>query len=138
MLLLAILGCSLPLGSTESAHLVERPQNVPPEATAVHLDATGIRVDGQPVVPADALRSDLVNGIEGDLLDALGASTGPVWLNASPDTPWMLVRKLVVTAKQCLSFAKEYDRNNCAKCFAKGGKRYIERASRKEKLYNIL
>ena len=100
MLLLAILGCSLPLGSTESAHLVERPQNVPPEATAVHLDATGIRVDGQPVVPADALRSDLVNGIEGDLLDALGASTGPVWLNASPDTPRMLVRKLVVTANE--------------------------------------
>ena len=30
---------------------------------------------------------------------------------------------IVVVAKQCMSFAKDYDRSNCAKCFAKGGKR---------------
>ena len=28
------------------------------------------------------------------------------------------------TAKQCFDYKKEYDRNNCAKCFAKGGKKY--------------
>jgi hypothetical protein len=27
------------------------------------------------------------------------------------------------TAKQCFDYKAEYDRNNCAKCFAKGGKR---------------
>jgi hypothetical protein len=31
--------------------------------------------------------------------------------------------QIVVAIKQCMSFAKDYDRSNCSKCFAKGGKR---------------
>jgi hypothetical protein len=38
--------------------------------------------------------------------------------------------KLVVVGKQCLKFAKEYDRNNCAKCFAKGGRRIYKIGNR--------
>jgi len=41
--------------------------------------------------------------------------------------------KIVVTAKQCLSFNKDYDRSNCAKCFAKGGRRIYKIGNAKGK-----
>lgn len=93
-LILALLACG-----TTSEPAPTRPDQVPADAVSIHLDERALWVDGVQVDPRSALEVDLTDGIHEPLLAALTADR-PAWVSAPADTPWMLVRKLLVTADE--------------------------------------
>lgn len=94
LLLLTLLAC----GSGSDGSTPSRPSDVPDGAVAVRLTADGVQVDGTQILEREPFEADLTDGIDETLLAALPKQGTEAWIDAPGDTPWMLVRKLVVTA----------------------------------------
>lgn len=92
--LAALVGC---FGAPDDAP--ERPDTVPGDAVEIRLTARDLQVDGQRVDSRENLEADLVDGLHDPLLAALDGGEN-AWIQAPGDTPWMVVRKLIVTANE--------------------------------------
>lgn len=88
--LLACLGTSAPVGP---------PPPVPADALEVSLVEEGVRVGAELVVPSEELHADPNEGLHKALIERLQEQPR-VFLRASEDSPWMMVRKLVNSAQQ--------------------------------------
>lgn len=97
LVLLTLLGCGGPAATDPPP---ARPANVPADAVELRLSAASLTVDGVEVDPRAALEVDLVDGIHAPLLEALAGGRPSAWITAPDDTPWMLVRKLLVTSDE--------------------------------------
>ncbi len=94
---LGILGCATPSAPVESV-VPTRPSAVPSDALSLYLAPGGIHLGKTAVGDRDTLEANLTNGQYEPLLEALPEGDAPVWIDAPGPTPWMTVRRMVISS----------------------------------------
>ncbi|NCG19305.1 MAG: hypothetical protein GWP91_09885 [Rhodobacterales bacterium] len=94
-----LLGCGTAAMPEPAAPKAPIPaSSVPQDALSLYLAADGIRLNDQLVGDLASLEAELTNGQYQPLIEALPEDERPVWISAPGTTPWMTVRRMVISA----------------------------------------